>query len=219
MINTALLKFDDAGLIPAIIQDEDSKEVLTLAYMNRESLEITVREGRTCFYSRSRGSLWRKGESSGNFQSVVSITTDCDRDAILVKVRPAGPACHTGDAACFSKKLHQTDEPGGFTVQTLYEMLCERKASPKEGSYTSYLFAKGLDKILKKVGEENAEIIIAAKNDVQELRRELADLAYHIIVLMVECGITPDDLRKELASRHIVDKKEKQEPMGGEMPK
>lgn len=211
------IKFGADGLIPAIVQDAASGRVLTLAYMNRESLEITVNEGRTCFYSRSRAKLWRKGESSGNTQQVVSIAADCDMDALLVKVIPAGPACHTGEESCFSKPLHEEKTPMAFfSVDKLYDMLLERKLTPKEGSYTSYLFEKGEDKILKKVGEESTEVIIAAKNnDNAELTAELADLAYHALVLMVERSLTPGDIRAELGRRQIVEKKEKQEKMGG----
>ena len=203
IFNLDELKFDGCGLIPAIVQDEDSGRVLTLSYMNRESLETTIREGFTCFYSRSRAKLWRKGESSGNVQKVVSISTDCDADALLLKVRPAGPACHTGQQSCFYQPLHKTQQPGAFSVDALYDMLAGRKASPVEGSYTSYLFDRGVDKILKKVGEETAEVIIAAKNeDSDELRYELADLVYHALVLMIERGLAPQDIRAELARRH-----------------
>jgi len=212
MFDYSGLKFDERGLIPAIVQDEDTGKVLTLAYMNRESLEITMREGLTCFYSRSRSALWRKGESSGNVQRVVSIHTDCDCDALLINVRPAGPACHTGQESCFYKDIHQTGEVGAFSLGALYSTLCDRKLAPKEGSYTSYLFEKGEDKILKKVGEETSEVIIAAKNhDNTELRCELADLAYHLLVLMVERGLTPQEVRAELAGRHVTDKTAKGE--------
>jgi len=217
ILNLDELKFDARGLIPAIVQDEDTGRVLTLAYMNRESLDITIREGFTCFYSRSRAALWRKGESSGNVQKVTSISADCDADALLIKVRPAGPACHTGQDSCFYQKLLDTPQPGTFSVDALYDMLAERKRSPREGSYTSYLFEKGEDKILKKVGEESTEVIIAAKNsDNRELRYELADLTYHLLVLMIERGLAPQDIRQELAKRHVVDKKVKQEKMGGD---
>ncbi len=216
MLDINTLKFDGHGLIPAIVQDEDSGRVLTLAYMNRESLEITLREGRTCFFSRSRQALWRKGESSGNVQRVVSVAADCDADALLVRVRPEGPACHTGARSCFYRLAHHSaDEADAFTLEALYALLMERKAAPKEGSYTSYLFASGEDKILKKVGEEATEVIIAAKNDNAELRYELADLAYHLLVLMAERGLAPAQIRAELAARHVVDRKEKQERMGG----
>ena len=201
-INADNLKFDERGLIPAIVQDEDTGEVLTLAYMNRESLGITISEGFTCFYSRSRGQLWRKGESSGNVQKVVSISADCDSDALLLKVRPAGPACHTGTNTCFYQPLYgETHER--FSLDGLHSLLTERKRKPKEGSYTTYLFEKGLDKILKKVGEEAAEVIIAAKNgDNHELTNELADLTYHVLVLMAEQGMSPENIRAELARRY-----------------
>jgi phosphoribosyl-ATP pyrophosphohydrolase/phosphoribosyl-AMP cyclohydrolase len=209
------LIFDGRGLIPAIVQDAGSGRVLTLAWMNKESLSISIKEGRTCFYSRSRGALWRKGETSGNTQAIVSIAADCDRDALLVRVRPAGPACHTGAESCFFEELHKNEgEPAGFSLDGLYELLADRKKNPAEGSYTSYLFEKGEDKILKKVGEEATEVIIAAKNDQEELRYEIADLAYHLLVLMAARGMTPQEIRGELSSRHIVDKKKKQEKMG-----
>ncbi|MCL2580299.1 MAG: bifunctional phosphoribosyl-AMP cyclohydrolase/phosphoribosyl-ATP diphosphatase HisIE [Oscillospiraceae bacterium] len=217
MLNCDQIKFGADGLVPAIVQDESSGSVLTLAYMNRESLEITLKEGYTCFYSRSRNALWRKGESSGNVQKVVSITADCDLDALLVKVIPAGPACHTGAESCFYQSLFMTDQPGSFSLQSLYELLAGRKSEPKPGSYTSYLFEKGEDKILKKIGEEAAEVLIAAKNDDnRELTCELADLCYHALVLMVERGLPLGQVRDELAGRHLVDKKIKQEKMGGE---
>ena len=212
--NIDAIKYDEKGLIPAIVQDYYSKQVLTLAYMNRESLEITVKEGKTCFYSRSRGELWRKGETSGNFQQVVSITTDCDRDALVIEVIKDGPACHTGEESCFFQPVYQSEEVGAFSYDDLYKMLEDRKQNPKEGSYTTYLFDKGKDKILKKIGEESTEVIIgAAKNDQSETLYEIADLTYHVIVLMVEEGIPMKDLARELASRHVVDKKVKQERM------
>ena len=212
MLNIEALKTDDLGLIPAIVQDADTGQVLMMAYMNAESLRITIQEGYTCFYSRSRQTLWRKGETSGNRQRVVSITADCDADTLLIKVRPLGPACHTGNASCFFQPIVPPEEEPPFSIQGLYEMLCGRKSAPKEGSYTSYLFEKGLDKILKKVGEENAEVLIAAKGgDVEETVFELADLAYHALVLMVQMGITPAQLKQELASRHVGDNKVKQE--------
>lgn len=211
---TENLKFDEKGLIPAIVTDTETKQVLTLAYMNRESLEISMREGRTCFYSRSRQELWRKGETSGNVQRIVSITADCDGDALLVEVRKDGPACHTGAESCFFQPVFKGEEAEGFTYEALMELLRGRKDSPKEGSYTTYLFEKGLDKILKKIGEETTEVIIAAKDEDRENTiYELADLAYHAMVLMVEAGIPLDALRRELASRHVVDKKVKQEKM------
>ena len=208
------LKFDANGLIPTIITDCITGEVLMMAYMNAESLEITLREGRTCFWSRSRQELWRKGETSGNVQRVVSITADCENNSLEVKVIKDGPACHTGADSCFNDVLHESDELSEFSIDALFDMLKGRKENPKEGSYTSYLFEKGLDKILKKVGEESTEVIIAAKgNDRAETIYELADLMYHALTLMVEAGISVEDVRRELASRHVVDKKVKQEKM------
>lgn len=202
------IKFDSAGLVPAIVRDADSGKVLTLAYMNRDALEITLREGRTCFWSRSRRELWRKGETSGNVQTVVDIRADCDSDALLVSVRKSGPACHTGADSCFDGE----GENGGGVTADLYALLLDRKANPKEGSYTTYLFDKGLDKILKKIGEESTEVIIAAKSeDRAETVYELADLMYHALVLMAHTGITPQDVLSELASRQVVDSKVKQE--------
>ena len=217
MINTETinkLKFDDSGLIPAVVQDFFTGEVLTVAYMNKESLKITLDEKMTCFWSRSRKKLWRKGETSGNRQYIVSITADCDFDALVVKVIKDGPACHTGAESCFFNLLYSDDERSSFSIDGLYDLLLGRKNAPKEGSYTSYLFNKGRDKILKKVGEESTEVIIgAAKNSKSETIFEIADVTYHILVLMVEMGISLDDIRKELASRHIVDHKVKQETM------
>lgn len=211
-INT--LKFDEKGLIPAVVVDALSKKVLTVAYMNRESLEISIKEGKTCFWSRSRQELWRKGETSGNFQHIVSITADCDRDALTVEVLKDGPACHLGTESCFNETVYQSEENHGFSIDGLMELLEGRKADKPEGSYTTYLFEKGLDKILKKVGEESTEVIIAAKaEDEKETIYEIADLAYHVLVLMVEAGISLEDVRKELASRHIIDHKVKQEKM------
>lgn len=211
-INT--LKFDEKGLIPAVVVDALSKKVLTVAYMNRESLEISMKEGKTCFWSRSRQELWRKGETSGNYQHIVSITADCDRDALTVEVLKDGPACHLGTESCFNETVYQSEENHGFSIDGLMELLKGRKADKPEGSYTTYLFEKGLDKILKKVGEESTEVIIAAKaEDKKETVYEIADLAYHVLVLMVEAGISLEDVRKELASRHIIDHKVKQEKM------
>ena len=208
------LKFDEKGLIPAIVQDHYTKEVLTLAYMNKESLEISIREERTCFWSRSRQELWRKGETSGNAQHIIDITADCDYDALVVRVNKDGPACHTGAESCFHNPLWESEENHAFSLDALMEMLAGRKTNPKEGSYTSYLFEKGLDKILKKVGEESTEVIIAGKaEDKAETIYEIGDLAYHVMVLMLELGITLEDVRKELASRHVIDKKVKQEKM------
>ena len=214
MVNIDELKFDEKGLIPAIVVDSKSKQVLTLAYMNRESLEISLREERTCFWSRSRGELWRKGETSGNIQRLVSVTADCDRDALVVEVEPEGPACHLGGVSCFEFPVWQSETRQSFSADGLMELLAGRKREMPEGSYTSYLFEKGLDKILKKVGEECTEVIIAGKaEDKRETVYEIADLAYHVMVLMTEAGISLDDVRAELASRHIIDHKVKQEKM------
>ena len=208
------LRFDSRGLIPAVVMDADSGKLLMVAYMNRESLEITLREGYTCFWSRSRQELWRKGETSGNRQKAVSITADCDFDTLEVRVHKLGPACHTGAESCFFNELMPCPEPEPFSVQGLYELLADRRETKPEGSYTSYLFEKGLDKILKKVGEESTEVIIAAHaRDKRETVYELADLAYHALVLMVELGITPQEVRDELAGRHVIDHKVKQEKM------
>ena len=214
MIDLDSLKFDKKGLIPAIVVDAESKKVLTLAYMNRESLEISIREGRTCFYSRSRQALWRKGETSGNVQHIVSITADCDRDALTVEVVKEGPACHLGTDSCFSNPVFRSDLPEPFSLEGLMTLLQGRKTEKKEGSYTTYLFEKGIDKILKKVGEETTEVIVAGKGgDKRETIYEIADLAYHVMVLMVEMGISLEDIHQELASRHVIDHKVKQEKM------
>ena len=214
MLDLNTLKFDEKGLIPAIVVDAETGKVLTLAYMNRESLEISIAEKHTCFWSRSRQELWRKGETSGNVQHIVSITADCDRDALTVMVKKEGPACHLGTDSCFSQPVWENDELHPFSMEALMDMLVGRKIEKKEGSYTTYLFEKGLDKILKKVGEESTEVIIAAKaGDKRETVYEIADLTYHIMVLMIEMGISLDDILRELASRHIIDKKVKQEKM------
>ena len=214
MLRIDELKFDEKGLIPAIVVDYLSKKVLTLAYMNRESLEITINEKRTCFWSRSRQELWRKGETSGNVQEVVDITADCDRDSLVVQVKKAGPACHLGNESCFEDKLFESETNGDFSLDGLYELIESRKTEGKEGSYTAYLFEKGLDKILKKIGEESTEVIIAAKSDdKKETLYEVSDLMYHVMVMMVEMGISNEDIIKELASRHVIDKKVKQEKM------
>ncbi len=214
MINIDELKFDERGLIPAIVVDSISKKVLTLAYMNRESLEVSIKEEKTCFWSRSRGELWRKGETSGNYQHIVSITADCDNDALVVVVEPDGPACHKGTFSCFENPVWESEERHEFSLQSLMDMLIGRKIEKKEGSYTTYLFEKGIDKILKKVGEESTEVIIAGKaNDNAETVYEIADLAYHVMVLMVEMGISLEDIHRELASRHVIDHKVKQEKM------
>ena len=208
------LKFDEKGLIPAIVQDHFTKEVLTLAYMNAETLALTIAEGRTVFWSRSRQEIWRKGETSGNVQKVVSITADCDGDALVVEVIKNGPACHTGAESCFFNQVYVSPEVKQFSWEGLYRLIEGRKAQPEEGSYTTYLFEKGKDKILKKVGEECTEVLIgAAKNDKDETVYEIADLAYHILVLMVEMGISLEDIITEEAKRHVIDKKIKQERM------
>ena len=216
MLNIDELKYDSHGLIPAIVVDASTQKVLTLAYMNRESLEISMKEGRTCFWSRSRQELWRKGETSGNVQHIVDITADCDRDALVVTVNKDGPACHLGTDSCFNDKVFQGDQPVPFSVEGLYALLQGRKETLPEGSYTTYLFQKGLDKILKKVGEESTEVIIAGKaNDKPETVYEIADLMYHVMVLMVEMGISVEDVTAELASRHVIDHKVKQERATG----
>jgi len=214
MINIDELKFDEKGLIPAIVVDSITKKVLTLAYMNRESLEISMEKGLTCFWSRSRQELWLKGETSGNYQHIVSITADCDKDALVVVVEKDGPACHLGTDSCFHNEVWQSDEKFEFSLEDLMTMLKGRKEEKKEGSYTTYLFEKGLDKILKKVGEECTEVIIAAKdNDKAETVYEIADLCYHVMVLMLQNGISLEDIHKELASRNVIDHKVKQEKM------
>lgn len=214
MVNVDELKFDEKGLIPAIVKDAVTGRVLTLAYMNRESLKISMEKELTCFWSRSRQELWLKGETSGNYQHIVSITADCDKDALLVEVIPDGPACHLGTTSCFENPVFESDETPPFSYEGLYKLIEGRKTEKKEGSYTTYLFEKGLDKILKKVGEESTEVIIAAKaEDKKETIYEIADLAYHVMVLMIEAGISLDDIYRELASRHVIDKKVKQEKM------
>lgn len=214
MLNIDELKFDERGLIPAIVVNAATKKVLTLAYMNRESLKISMEKGLTCFWSRSRQELWLKGETSGNYQHIVSITADCDNDALVVAVNPDGPACHKGTESCFTKPVWESDEAEEFSLEALMKLIEGRKTEKKEGSYTTYLFEKGLDKILKKVGEESTEVIIAAKaQDKAETIYEISDLVYHVMVLMIEAGISLDDISKELASRHVIDKKIKQEKM------
>lgn len=214
MVNVEELKFDEKGLIPAIVVDAVSGDVLTLAYMNKESLEITLKEKKTCFFSRSRQQLWRKGETSGNYQHVTSITADCDKDALVVKVEKDGPACHTGADSCFYNTLYVNEEKSEFSLKGLYELLVGRKETKPQGSYTTYLFEKGLDKILKKIGEECTEVIIAGKaEDRKETVYEIADLAYHVMVLMVQQGISLEEIHTELASRHVIDHKVKQEKM------
>ncbi len=214
MIRIEELKFDEKGLIPAIVADAVSGEVLTLAYMNRESLELSMEKGLSCFFSRSRQELWLKGETSGNYQHVVSITADCDKDALVVVVEPDGPACHTGETSCFHNPFFESDERHEFSYEDLMKLIAGRKTEKKEGSYTTYLFEKGRDKILKKVGEESTEVIIAGKaDDKKETIYEIADLAYHVMVLMIDMGISLEDIFRELASRHVIDKKVKQEKM------
>ena len=214
MLNIDELKFDEKGLIPAIVVDAVSKKVLTLAYMNRESLQVSIEKELTCFWSRSRQELWLKGETSGNYQHIVSITADCDGDALIVMVEKDGPACHKGSDSCFTQSVFQSENRHEFSYQGLMELIEGRKLDKKEGSYTTYLFEKGLDKILKKVGEESTEVIIAAHaHDKKETIYEIADLAYHVMVLMIESGISLEDIHKELASRHVIDHKVKQEKM------
>ena len=214
MLNIDELKFDEKGLIPAIVVDAKTKRVLTLAYMNRESLQISMEKGLTCFFSRSRQELWLKGETSGNYQHIVSITADCDKDALTVMVEPDGPACHLGTTSCFENPVWYSEDKHEFSLQSLMTLIEGRKIEKKEGSYTTYLFEKGLDKMLKKIGEESTEVIIAAKaDDKKETIYEIADLAYHVMVMMIEMGISLEDIHDELASRHVIDHKVKQEKM------
>ena len=213
-INIEELKFDEKGLIPAIVVDAVTKRVLTLAYMSRESLKISMEKELTCFWSRSRQELWLKGETSGNVQHIVSITADCDKDALVVVVEPEGPACHLGTTSCFENPVWQSESRHEFSYEGLMKLIEGRKTEKKEGSYTTYLFEKGIDKILKKVGEESTEVIIAGKaDDKKETIYEIADLAYHVMVLMIQMGISLEDIHKELASRHVIDRKVKQEKM------
>ena len=216
MINIDELKFDEKGLIPAIVVDRKTKRVLTLAYMNRESLKISINKGLTCFFSRSRQKLWLKGETSGNYQHIVSIVADCDKDALTVEVDPDGPACHLGTTSCFENPVWENPDAKTeeFSLDVLMKLIEGRKTEKKEGSYTTYLFEKGIDKILKKVGEECTEVIIAGKaDDKAETIYEISDLVYHVMVMMVEMGISLDDIKNELASRHVIDHKVKQEKM------
>lgn len=214
MIDISKLKFDEKGLIPAVVVDAESRKVVMVAYMNAESLRISMEEKMTCFWSRSRKCLWRKGEHSGNRQHIISITSDCDNDTLLVMVKKDGPACHTGSDSCFFNSVYKNEEMNEFSIESLYDMLVDRKENKPEGSYTTYLFEKGMDKILKKVGEESTEVIIAGKaDDKKETVYEIADLTYHILVMMAEMGILVEDVRHELASRHVIDKKVKQEKM------
>lgn len=214
ILNIDKLKFDDNGLIPAIIIDYYTKEVLTLAYMNKDSLEISLKEGKTCFYSRSRKELWRKGETSKNYQHIQNIKSDCDNDALVIEVIKDGPACHTGAESCFMNEVYQKENYKDFSIYKLYELIRGRKINMTEGSYTTYLFNSGIDKILKKIGEESSEVIIGAKNgSKEEIIYELSDLLYHSLVLMVEKNITLNDIKDELSKRSIIDKKVKQESM------
>ncbi len=214
MLSIADIKFGADGLIPAVVTDYFTKEVLTVAYMNEESLKISIKEGRTCFFSRSRKELWRKGETSGNYQNIVFIKADCDRDALVVEVKKDGPACHLGNESCFEDFLYVSEEYKVFSFDMLYDLIKSRKTEKKEGSYTTYLFDKGIDKILKKVGEECTEVIVAGKGgDKNETIFEISDLLYHCMVLMVEMGISQNDIFLELSKRHVIDKKIKQETM------
>ena len=217
MVSINELKFNAQGLIPAIVVDQVSREVLMQAWMNAESLQKTMETGLACFYSRSRSELWVKGETSGNYQHVVSVTADCDRDSLVLVVSPDGPACHLGTKSCFEYPVYLSEEREDFTYEGLYALLEGRKRDLPEGSYTTYLFKKGTDKILKKIGEESTEVIIAGKaEDKAETVYEIADLAYHVMVLMVQQGITMEDVYRELASRHVIDHKVKQEKMTGD---
>ena len=214
MVKIEELKFDERGLIPAVVTDYYSKKVLMLAYMNAESLKISMEEGKTCFFSRSRNKLWRKGETSGNYQHIVSITADCDNDALNVEVIKDGPACHTGEESCFFNKIYESEQFNEFSIDGLYDLIKGRKIEKKEGSYTTYLFEQGIDKILKKVGEECTEVIVAGKGgDKAETVFEISDLTYHVLVLMVQMNIAPKEIIAELAKRHVVDKKVKQQRM------
>lgn len=215
MFDIKNLKYNADGLIPAIITDEADSAVLMLGYMNAESLGITLEQKKVCFFSRSRQKLWLKGETSGNFLNVVSIKTDCDADTLLITAKPDGPTCHTGARSCFFEDIYEDENAEqAFCLDDLMKLIEGRKTNPKEGSYTTYLFEKGIDKILKKVGEECTEVIIAGKGgDRAEAIFEIADLTYHVMVMMTEMGISIDEVRAELASRHVVDKKIKQEKM------
>jgi phosphoribosyl-ATP pyrophosphohydrolase/phosphoribosyl-AMP cyclohydrolase len=197
------VRFDERGLVPAVVQDARTLEVLTLAYMNEESLRRTLKEGETWFWSRTRAELWHKGATSGHTQRVVELRLDCDADAVVVLVEPRGPACHTGAVSCFRREEVEQVAPNiGDVLEELYEVVARRRREMPEGSYTTYLFEKGLNKILKKVGEEAAETIIAAKDeDASALTAETADLVYHLLVLMVERGLTLEALGEELTRR------------------
>ncbi len=208
MLKQEAIKFDEHGLVPCVVQDARTGEVLTLAYMNAESLRRTLAEGETWFWSRSRAELWHKGATSGNTQRVVEVRADCDGDALVVRVEPAGPACHTGARSCFQPDADAADaspQPPidlGSRLHQLYALIAARRVERPAGSYTTYLFDAGLDKILKKIGEESAETIIAAKNeDVNALVSEASDLIYHLLVLLVERGVALDSINDELARR------------------
>lgn len=199
------LAFDENGLLPAVVQDAASGTVLTLAYMNKESLEKTIETGETWFYSRSRQSLWNKGETSGNKQLVKRINYDCDKDALLVQVEPLGPACHTGEVTCFNETLDQKELPSLDIVTQVIDKIKDRRENPVPGAYTTYLFEKGIDKMLKKVGEETSEVIIAAKSeDKEELTAEISDLFYHLLVVMETSGVTLNEIKAELLKRHLI---------------
>jgi phosphoribosyl-ATP pyrophosphohydrolase/phosphoribosyl-AMP cyclohydrolase len=198
-INLDEIKFDERGLVPAIVQNAKTREVLMLAYMNQESLARTIETKQTWFWSRSRQELWHKGATSGNTQEVVSLALDCDGDAIVVLVKPAGPACHTGTVSCFNVTQ---DENLGSLLSRLYQLIGDRERERPEGSYTTYLFDEGIDKILKKLGEESAETIIAAKNDDnRRLVAEVSDLVYHLLVLLVARGVSLEEIANELKQR------------------
>lgn len=203
-MNLSMIKFDERGLVPAVVQDINTNKVLMLAYMNKESIEKTLETKRTCFFSRSRNELWEKGATSGNVQDVVSISYDCDGDTLLVMVKQTGVACHTGAYTCFNDEIYNSGEKtSADVVQRVYDTVMDRKNNPVEGSYTNYLFDKGIDKILKKVGEENAEVIIAAKNNSrQEVVYETCDLIYHVLVMLINQGVSLGELKAELESRY-----------------
>ena len=196
------IRFDERGLVPAVVQDADTKKVLMLAYMNKESIKKTLKEREACYYSRSRKELWRKGETSGNIQKVEGFYYDCDKDSILIIVEQTGVACHTGEISCFFNEVLKAENEEADVLKDLYNLLGERKENPIEGSYTNYLFERGLDKILKKVGEETSEVIIGAKNkSKRELVYEISDLVYHVLVLMVNENVSIEDIKKELRGR------------------
>ena len=203
-MNIDNVKFDEKGLVPVVVQDIKTNTVLMVAYMNREALEQTLETGGMVYYSRSREKLWRKGETSGHYQTLRELKIDCDGDTLLALVSQEGPACHTGQYSCFFESLYgQGDFTGGYgIIDELFGVISDRKQNPKEGSYTNYLFEKGIDKILKKVGEETAEVIIAAKNaSLEEIRYESADLIYHLLVMLCDRGLTPGEVFAALEKR------------------